>query len=128
MMIMNTLSWTTFWDSAESRDALQLHLGPCEDVLSESDSDSEGELDEEGDAEDATLLDFVATLQKAHDISAAAEKEKKQLGEDLGITWGIPRGLKSDMHKNTKSYHKSKTINSSLISSTKRTKRMILLL
>ena len=49
-------------------------------MVSKSNSDSEGELDEEGDAkvyDDAALLDFVATLQKAHDGSAATEKEKE---------------------------------------------------
>ena len=68
-------------DLGESRDTLQLRLGPCkDDLLSHMDSDSKGELNEEGDAEvdnDAALLDFAATSQKPHDISAATEKEKE---------------------------------------------------
>ena len=51
-----------FGDPAESRDALQLCLGPCKDVLSESDSDSEGELDEEGDQMMISLLDTMDRL------------------------------------------------------------------
>ena len=60
-------------------------MGPCEeDFLSKLDSNSEEDLDEEGDDEvhdDAVLLGFAATLQKAYDISAAEEKEK-------GAAWG----------------------------------------
>ena len=60
------------WDLPESRDALQPCWGPCQDdLISQLDSDSEWELDEEGDTEvsdDAALLEFAVTLQKAHDI------------------------------------------------------------
>ena len=85
-------------------------------------------MKEEGNAKvhkDAVLLVFAATLQKPHDISATAEKEKEAARRR-------PRhylqNSKRTREQYIKSCHKSKVINSLLISFTKRMKRMFLLL